>query len=235
MGLREQKRLERRKEILLAAAQVFKERGYDQTRMDQIATRAEVSPGTVYNHFATKDILLLELAALYRAEAERSRLPFVDNPPADPIKAFSALYSNMIDQALRYFDRKVWRHVLVAGILGPWDVARENWWSNEKQMIADQKRLLHNLKRRKSLPPDLNESMWAQIIHAVGLFFWERFVSRDDVKVRDLKKTINAHLRCILSAGCLGISSATSPVVRESTKHRFRTTGARVRSSQGER
>src|ERR1700693_544991 len=126
MGLRERKRLERRREILLAAAQVFKKKGFDQARMDQIATCADVSPGTVYNHFATKDILLLELAALYRAEAEKARLPFIDNPPADPTKAFSALYSNMVDQALKYFDRKVWRHVLVAGILGPWDVAREN-------------------------------------------------------------------------------------------------------------
>src|SRR5262245_44342546 len=36
MGLRERKRLERHRHILMAAAQIFKERGYDDARIEEI-------------------------------------------------------------------------------------------------------------------------------------------------------------------------------------------------------
>jgi AcrR family transcriptional regulator len=202
-GLRERKRLERRKEILLAAARIFKERGYDEARIEEIAERADVSPGTVYNYFPTKDTLLVELAALYRSEAEKSRLQFIENPANDPVAACAALYSNMVEQALEYFDRRVWRHVLVAGILGSWDVVRRNWWNNEQKMIDDQRRMLSVLKRRQCLPEDLDEHAWAQVVHSVGLFSWQRFVAHDDAKVQDLKKEVRALLRCIFSRAAL--------------------------------
>jgi len=44
-------------QILEAAEHLFYLNGYDQTSMDLIASEAKVSKRTVYNHFATKDIL----------------------------------------------------------------------------------------------------------------------------------------------------------------------------------
>ena len=39
--------------IVAAAAEVFTERGMD-APLDEIATRDEVGPGTLYRHFATR-------------------------------------------------------------------------------------------------------------------------------------------------------------------------------------
>ena len=48
-----------REALVVAARRVFEERGYDGTRMGDIAEAAGVSHGTVYTWFATKDAVLM--------------------------------------------------------------------------------------------------------------------------------------------------------------------------------
>ena len=47
--------------ILEAAVAEFRSAGFDATSMDRIAASAGVSKRTVYNHFPTKESLVLEL------------------------------------------------------------------------------------------------------------------------------------------------------------------------------
>lgn len=56
--LRERNKQRVRERILAAASELFRSVGYDQTTMDQIAERAEISRGTLFNYFPTKDALL---------------------------------------------------------------------------------------------------------------------------------------------------------------------------------
>ncbi|MEM8682260.1 MAG: TetR/AcrR family transcriptional regulator [Pseudomonadota bacterium] len=59
---------ERRQKILEAAITCFLENGYHQTGVRDIAKRAGVSLGNLYNHFPGKHDVLVEIAALERAE-----------------------------------------------------------------------------------------------------------------------------------------------------------------------
>jgi AcrR family transcriptional regulator len=64
MGLAERKNRERerrRLQIIVAANRVFLKNGYRNTRISDIAREAEISPGTVYLYFASKEELLLSL------------------------------------------------------------------------------------------------------------------------------------------------------------------------------
>ncbi len=86
---RERERAQRRDDILRAARIVFFERGFHAATVDDVAVAAEVSKGTVYLYFDTKetilahllleglDMLVAELEAAYAAErrlAARTRL-----------------------------------------------------------------------------------------------------------------------------------------------------------------
>lgn len=62
MGLREQKKQRQRREIVETALTLFRERGYDQTRVSDIAQGAGISDATFFNYFASKDSVLDELA-----------------------------------------------------------------------------------------------------------------------------------------------------------------------------
>jgi len=56
---------ERRKALLMAALDEFYERGFTAARMDDIASRARLSKGSVYLYFASKDALFTELVKEY--------------------------------------------------------------------------------------------------------------------------------------------------------------------------
>src|SRR3984885_12896255 len=72
---------EPRERLLGAAAEIFAERGYDGTRVADIAAAAGVSNGALYSHFASKAELLIQalrahgrqmLADLFAADPDRS-------------------------------------------------------------------------------------------------------------------------------------------------------------------
>jgi AcrR family transcriptional regulator len=72
---------ETRERLLRAAAEVFAERGYDGTRVADIAAAAGVSNGAMYAHFASKAELMVDalrthgrrmLADLFAADPDRS-------------------------------------------------------------------------------------------------------------------------------------------------------------------
>ena len=62
MGLREQKKERQRREIVETALALFRKRGYDQTRVSDIAERVGISDATFFNYFGSKDLVLDELA-----------------------------------------------------------------------------------------------------------------------------------------------------------------------------
>jgi AcrR family transcriptional regulator len=58
-SLREKQRQERQELILQAAEQVFDEKGYRDTSMDEIAARVGIGTATIYSHFASKEELMI--------------------------------------------------------------------------------------------------------------------------------------------------------------------------------
>jgi AcrR family transcriptional regulator len=63
-GRRERRTRETRRRILEAALELFGERGTDAVTVEEIADRADVARGTVFNHFASKDSLCEGLGEL---------------------------------------------------------------------------------------------------------------------------------------------------------------------------
>lgn len=62
VGLREAKKQRQRQEIAETALELFRERGYDETRISDVTERVGISDATFFNYFASKDLVLDELA-----------------------------------------------------------------------------------------------------------------------------------------------------------------------------
>jgi AcrR family transcriptional regulator len=58
-SLKERQRLERQELILQAAEQVFAEKGYRDTSMDEIAARVGIGTATIYLHYRNKEELMI--------------------------------------------------------------------------------------------------------------------------------------------------------------------------------
>ena len=63
MGLREEKKREQRQAILDTAVELFRQRGFDETRVSDVIDRLRISEATFFNYFPTKQSVL-EAAAL---------------------------------------------------------------------------------------------------------------------------------------------------------------------------
>src|SRR5580698_1800257 len=82
--------------ILQVAKLAFTRSGAD-ISLDDVAKQAEVGPGTLYRHFATREALL---EAVYRTEVERlaaaEREFSVALPPVDALRAWMLLFVDYI-------------------------------------------------------------------------------------------------------------------------------------------
>ncbi|MEM8554015.1 MAG: TetR/AcrR family transcriptional regulator [Pseudomonadota bacterium] len=91
---RQQAAAQRKNVILEAAVTCFIENGYHQTGVRDIARKAGISLGNLYNYFAGKTAVLAEIARIERAELE----PFLailqkDAPAFDVLDAFVPAYT----------------------------------------------------------------------------------------------------------------------------------------------
>ena len=91
---RTQSSARRRRKILEAAVMCFLENGYHQTGVRDIAKRAGVSLGNLYNHFPGKHDLLAEIAALEKSDLDPFLELLSDQAPARVVlERFIAAYS----------------------------------------------------------------------------------------------------------------------------------------------
>jgi len=140
----------RRLQILRAATDVICERGFDDTRIAEIAARAGVSGGTIIYHFRTLDHLLVEAlkhaeAAFYSAAEQivasettpkrrlRKLVEWVLSPADHDNRQLATLWIDTWSQATRHAEVAAtraaqderWRSLIASVAAGPGITARE--------------------------------------------------------------------------------------------------------------
>lgn len=100
-GRREQNKLHCRQRILRASRQLFSAEGYEETTMEEIAARAEISKATLYNYFPSKDSLLIGIAEAELADIRGLITGELQNEPSAVEKLRRALQTFVLD-SMRY-------------------------------------------------------------------------------------------------------------------------------------
>jgi AcrR family transcriptional regulator len=93
LGRRERKKEETRQAILAAASELFKEKGYEATAVDEIVNRADIVKGTFYYHFESKEQVLVNLRFDAIARAMEQAEKALERGTA--VEALSILASHM--------------------------------------------------------------------------------------------------------------------------------------------
>ena len=72
IGLRERKKARLRQQIIETSLRMFRERGYDNTRIDDIVQALDISQPTFFRYFPSKDAVLREVGRrAFARQAER--------------------------------------------------------------------------------------------------------------------------------------------------------------------
>ncbi|HEX9792306.1 MAG TPA: TetR/AcrR family transcriptional regulator [Kiloniellales bacterium] len=118
-GLRARQKADREQRILAAATALFREIGYERTKIESIAAHAEVSTGTVYNYYENKGDLLVAIVSMEVNEVLNAGSRLVANPPRNVELAVNRLMSIYLDHSLVYLSKQMWRHAMAISTQQP--------------------------------------------------------------------------------------------------------------------
>jgi AcrR family transcriptional regulator len=124
---RERRKAETRGRLLLAARELFADRGVDATRINEITEAADVGFGSFYNHFASKDAIV---DAVMEASVSEIAAAISSTTEAltDPAEIVSVAHRTTIAQALADPDlgwiliRLELSHDLITRTFGPFAI-----------------------------------------------------------------------------------------------------------------
>jgi AcrR family transcriptional regulator len=115
-GLRQRKKERLRAQIIETSLRLFRERGYENTRVDDIVQILEISQPTFFRYFPSKDAVLREIGR--RAFARQ----------AESLKSELSTKSSTAERLHRFYDtlakvtevgRPLWQAVILAGAMDP--------------------------------------------------------------------------------------------------------------------
>lgn len=112
-GLRERKKEQRERRILDAALDLFRNKGFADTSIEQIAERAEVGVGTLYNYFHSKNELLVAMIARATDDIIEEGASVTAKPPARPVDGVARLL-DVYSKHFAAYEKDLMRDMLSA-------------------------------------------------------------------------------------------------------------------------
>ena len=185
-GRRHRQKRERERRIVKAAERLFARKGFAGVAMEDVAERAGLAVGTLYNYFPSKSALLL---AILRRETEsllaRGQRILAD-PARDPLAAVSAFTEIFVDDFMRE-DRRLWREMFGAAIADP-SVVGQRLFEADAQLVRQLATLLDRYRSIGVLESDLEATPAATVVYAVCFTWMTAYLMNDEISaelVRD--------------------------------------------------
>ena len=115
-GLRERKKARLRQQIIDTSIKLFRKRGYEATRIDDIVQVLEISQPTFFRYFPSKDAVLREVGERgFACICERLRSEL--SSKARTSERLRRLYVTMAREVEA--DRQLWQAVVLSGAMDP--------------------------------------------------------------------------------------------------------------------
>lgn len=116
LGLRERKKARLRQQIIKTAVRLFRKRGYENTRVDDIVEILGISQPTFFRYFPSKDAVLRDVGWQgYTCIAERIKSEL--SSEATTASRLRRLYGGLARETEA--DRRLWQAVVLAGAMDP--------------------------------------------------------------------------------------------------------------------
>ncbi|AUB58528.1 MULTISPECIES: TetR/AcrR family transcriptional regulator [Methanobacterium] len=167
-GLRERKKKASEEKITSSASEIFLKKGYHDTTMEEIAAKADMGVGTLYNYFKSKAEIFISIMVKESLinETDDEELDFtIEKDPATIIIDYMLRYTAYIES----FDKKLWIE-LFAAILG--NANQDNMVfaglvNMDFLLIQKLEHLLNSLKEKGKLPQSFKSNEAAYTIYSI--------------------------------------------------------------------
>ena len=197
-GLRERQKADRHERILAAAADLFREYGYEAVKIEAIAASAGVSIGTIYNYYQNKGDLLVAIVALEVNEVLHAGEAVIARPPPHAEKAVDALIGNYIEHSLVYLSKEMWRQAMAISTQQPGSPFGETYAALDVALARQTCGLIGKLKDLGLLRPEADAVSLGELIFNNTNMNFTVFVKTEEMSVLELRAMLRRQHRAIL-------------------------------------
>ncbi len=187
-GRREQQKQGREQRILRAAAHLFETKGYAESAMEDVAARAGLAVGTLYNYFRSKSELLLAILRRETDESLASGQRVIEGRPEDPIDAVTALVGGYLD-VFAHHERRLWRDLMAAAIASP-DSVGPATFEADLRLVAQLVSLLESLRARGALGAHVEVGRSAIVLYSIYFTWFSAFLAGEGMTIENLREEI---------------------------------------------
>jgi AcrR family transcriptional regulator len=199
-GLRERQKADRDRRILKAASRLFREEGYDRTKMETIAAAAEVSIGTVYNYYQNKGDLLVAIVSMEVNEVLQAGAALIRQGAGEVTAAVEALTGIYLDHSLVYLNKEMWRHAMAIAISQPDSPFGQRYSELDAKLAEQVCDLIARLQAQGLVRPDIDAVAVGETIFNNTNMMFTNFVKSEEMSLEALKGSIARQLRPLLAA-----------------------------------
>ncbi len=199
MGVREQKKVRIKDNIISAATAVFSSRGYETATLEEIAARAELGVGTLYNYFSSKADLFL---AVKIGGFNLSVLESVDlsERVTDDVTDRTISYLRQITAPLGLDSKETWREI-IAVAMGTLKTG-DNLFHKLNQ-VDDQFRLLleaffDDLKNKEVLSETFPSDKASHVIYSIAFARFMSYVLCTETSYAEFETALTEEVRFVL-------------------------------------
>ncbi len=197
-SLRERQREHRRRDIMDAAWELFGEKGFDETSIEEIAAHAEVGPATVYNYFGSKNGLLAALFVRYIEQEAEEGESVLQNPPPDVVDGMTALFDRYLEGLASRCSPQLLREFYALGISKQFDYGRDTY--KLKRRFLDQgHRLATHYKKRGQIREDVTADEATAMCCSAAVFPMTLFAMGLGIDLEAARQMLHRYLALTLS------------------------------------
>jgi len=197
-NLRARKKARQRQDLLNTAAALFRQNGYDETRMEDIAIHAEVSTKTVYNYFPTKQQILVELLRQDRESLIEAYDAVARSEPNDLAEALALLIRADIGEAYTLEDKKLWRELLAAETRAH-DHNDDDFNMNRRVFLHYIERVLTSYREKNKLSPQVPLPVAIEMIYAINAFDFRQYCAIPDATPEDILELARKQMKLLIT------------------------------------
>lgn len=199
-GLRAKHKIDRNSRIVEAAAGLFRKQGYEGARIEDIAARAEVSVGTIYNYYRNKGDILVAIVSLEVHEVLAAGQRIIAKPPKNVEKAIDALIAAYIGHSLVYLSKEMWRQAMATSTQQPESPFGKTYTALDRALADQTCALIEKLRTLGLVRGGIDgRGVGEMIFNNMNMMFIE-FIKREDMAIKSLRASIRRQNRTLVQA-----------------------------------
>jgi len=215
-GIRQQKKRRTFASIVAAAVRCFDEHGHADTTIEMIAAAADVSPGTVYNYFGTKNAILGAVITVAVEETWSAATDAVDLSAGDPVDALMPAIAVYVD-GMTALGPDALTAVFSSGFQPTHHTLLDELVSIDERAIAQITQAFEQLQSAGIASEHVNSRDAATLLFSVIAVAMLNYMSIPDTAPSQVKAIIRNQFRLVFSGLGTSQSARTGEFERVST------------------